>query len=505
MKKSNIYKLLSIVSSVVICMCCSFSFVKAEDNIAVVDSVRTRFGNTTRIDVISADTLSSLSPHSIIIEGDFQCVRVSTNHVYFDTQIFNNSLSVAIRYDNSVPSSNYTVYFTLPISTSFSKISIIDDVVTLYQFDGSVNSYSRSNCTLDSSSQYRNQGFRLVNGSFSSLAVNDIVFTSAYNFSSSLFGFKCSDSSLNFFSNQLYGSVPPTPTASPTPTPTPSPNPNFIKYKFNSYVSSSDSYVYGGSLNANNLTLGTGSMTGLSMSLQATNLTFDAVSTNYSLVNGNKDKIYYVDKWKLAMNPNALLSQGGSANLTSRYLTGGFTIVNQQIKHNYYINNVITFDKAVDGILTYYDGNVQKSVYLVNNSKYEYTSQYEMKNIDVSQLTYSKGTQVDFNKDSQFYRDDSGTSDNLQNKNDLLSNSVKDYTNMEDSYMNDMKNNFDGVNTNSDLLKQNGFLNSAKWVSSQFNQLVDVKTSDGSQPFKLMLFFSLILGIALIMLGKIRR
>ena len=155
--------------------------------------------------------------------------------------------------------------------------------------------------------------------------------------------------------------------------------------------------------------------------------------------------------------------------------------------------------------MTYYDGNVQKSVYLVNNSKYEYTSQYEMKNIDVSQLIYSKGTQVDFNKDSQFYKDDSGTSDKLQNKNDLLSDSVKNYTNMEDSYMNDMKNNFDGVNTDSDLLKQNGFLNSAKWVSSQFNNLVDVQTSDGSQPFKLMLFFSLILGIALIMLGKIRR
>ena len=127
-----------------------------------------------------------------------------------------------------------------------------------------------------------------------------------------------------------------------------------------------------------------------------------------------------------------------------------------------------------------------------------------MKNIDVSQLTYSKGTQVDFNQDSNFYKDSSGTSDKLQNKNDVLSDSVKNYTDMENTYMEDMHNKFDDVTPNSDLLKQNGFLNSAKWVSSQFNNLVDVQTSDGSQPFKLMLFFSLILGIALIMIGKIR-
>ena len=127
-----------------------------------------------------------------------------------------------------------------------------------------------------------------------------------------------------------------------------------------------------------------------------------------------------------------------------------------------------------------------------------------MKNIDVSQLTYSTGAKVDFGKDSQFYKDDSGTSDKLQNKNGVLSDSVKNYTDMENTYMEDMHNKFDDVTPSSDLLKQNGFLNSAKWVSSQFNNLVDVQTSDGSQPFKLMLFYSLILGIALIMIGKIR-
>ena len=140
----------------------------------------------------------------------------------------------------------------------------------------------------------------------------------------------------------------------------------------------------------------------------------------------------------------------------------------------------------------------------INNSKYEYTSQYEMKNIDVSQLTYSKGTQVDFTQDSNFYKDKTGTADKLENNNNKLDTSVKNYTDMENKYMEDMHSNFNDVKPNSDLLKQNGFLNSAKWVSSQFNNLVDVETSDGSQPFKLMLFFSLILGIALIMIGKIR-
>ena len=127
-----------------------------------------------------------------------------------------------------------------------------------------------------------------------------------------------------------------------------------------------------------------------------------------------------------------------------------------------------------------------------------------MNDLDLSQLFYSTGTKVDFNQDSNFYKDKTGTADKLENNNSKLDTSVKDYTDMENEYMQDMHNKFDDVKPNSDLLKQNGFLNSAKWVSSQFNNLVDVQTSDGSQPFKLMLFFSLILGIALIMIGKIR-
>ena len=199
------------------------------------------------------------------------------------------------------------------------------------------------------------------------------------------------------------------------------------------------------------------------------------------------------------------LTYGNTAYTSdSRNIDGDLSFFNQQIKHVYIFNNVITFDKPVDGILSFTENSNSKSVYLVNSDKYEFTSQYEMKNIDVSQLTYSTGAKVDFNQDSNFYKDSSGTSDKLQNKNDVLSDSVKNYTDMENEYMQDMHNKFDDVTPNSDLLKQNGFLNSAKWVSSQFNNLVDVQTSDGSQPFKLMLFFSLILGIALIMIGKIR-
>ena len=240
-------------------------------------------------------------------------------------------------------------------------------------------------------------------------------------------------------------------------------------------------------------------MSGLLMSSSLNGIYLDKFSTNKD-GNGNT----YVDKWQFRANPPLEFSQGSTANFSKRDITGGFSIGNQQIKNTYYINNVVTFDKPVDGILSYTENGNSKSVYLVNSDKYEFTSQYEMKNIDVSQLNYSTGAKVDFNQDSNFYKDSSGTSDKLQNKNDVLSDSVKNYTDMENNYMNQMHDNFNDVKPDSDLLKQNGFLNSAKWVSSQFNNLVDVQTSDGSQPFKLMLFFSLILGIALIMIGKIR-
>lgn len=171
--------------------------------------------------------------------------------------------------------------------------------------------------------------------------------------------------------------------------------------------------------------------------------------------------------------------------------------VSQSVYYHFYI----TFQKNVTGYILMSDNS---KINLYNQHSVEFDSDTNVNVSSYHLVEHKQDNNVDFNQDSNFYKDSSGTADKLENNNSKLDTSVKDYTDMENKYMEDMHSNFNDVVPSSDLLKQNGFLNSAKWVSSQFNQLVDVQTSDGSQPFKLMLFFSLILGIALIMIGKIR-
>ena len=115
-----------------------------------------------------------------------------------------------------------------------------------------------------------------------------------------------------------------------------------------------------------------------------------------------------------------------------------------------------------------------------------------------------KGQLADFSSNSNFYKDSTGSSSSLNSSNIQLSSNVSSFNTLESSYTDSMNDNFSNVSTDSGLLKQNGFVKSAQWVSTQFNNLANLETADGSQPFKLLIVYSLILGIALILLGKVR-
>ena len=115
-----------------------------------------------------------------------------------------------------------------------------------------------------------------------------------------------------------------------------------------------------------------------------------------------------------------------------------------------------------------------------------------------------KGTFVDANKDSVFVKDDTGVSDSLASSNTQLSDNISQVDKMQDTYTSQMSSSFEQIDTTSSLVTQGQFVQSAKWVATQFDDLLNIEVADGSKPFNLLLFYSLIFGIAMIMIGKIR-
>lgn len=74
------------------------------------------------------------------------------------------------------------------------------------------------------------------------------------------------------------------------------------------------------------------------------------------------------------------------------------------------------------------------------------------------------------------------------------------YMTAEDSYINNMDSALQNIDISdgSDLITNNGFISAANWVRVQFTNLVI------GTPFELVLMFSLVLGLALIFIGKVR-
>lgn len=85
---------------------------------------------------------------------------------------------------------------------------------------------------------------------------------------------------------------------------------------------------------------------------------------------------------------------------------------------------------------------------------------------------------------------DSGTSN--------MSSEFNDYFDMEDSFLDNMSNSMEDIEVSSDLVTDTNFLAAADWVRTQFNNLTL------NSPFGLVVTFTLILGLALLIIGKIR-
>jgi len=75
---------------------------------------------------------------------------------------------------------------------------------------------------------------------------------------------------------------------------------------------------------------------------------------------------------------------------------------------------------------------------------------------------------------------------------------VNDYDDIENTVVNDMNDNIDNLAIESDLIKNNSFINSARWVAEQYTTLTT------NNPIGSILKFSLVLGFVMIFLGRFR-
>lgn len=89
-------------------------------------------------------------------------------------------------------------------------------------------------------------------------------------------------------------------------------------------------------------------------------------------------------------------------------------------------------------------------------------------------------------------------SSNLSNQNTELSSSVQQINGIETTYNQSLNQALQDINLDNDLVQHSGFTNSALWVSQQFNRLVI------GTPFELVLNFSMVTGLALVLIGKLR-
>lgn len=87
---------------------------------------------------------------------------------------------------------------------------------------------------------------------------------------------------------------------------------------------------------------------------------------------------------------------------------------------------------------------------------------------------------------------------NLQSKNTELNTTVSQINSIETTYNDSLNSALNDISTTNDLVQHTGFTNAALWVSAQFNRLV-INT-----PFELIITFSMVSGLALVLIGKMR-
>lgn len=86
----------------------------------------------------------------------------------------------------------------------------------------------------------------------------------------------------------------------------------------------------------------------------------------------------------------------------------------------------------------------------------------------------------------------------LNTENQQLSNTVSQMNSIETEYNSDLNAALGDIDLTTDLVQHTGFTNAALWVSAQFNRLVI------GTPLELVVSFSLITGLALVLIGKVR-
>lgn len=86
----------------------------------------------------------------------------------------------------------------------------------------------------------------------------------------------------------------------------------------------------------------------------------------------------------------------------------------------------------------------------------------------------------------------------LSGQNEALSGSVNQINSIETTYNDDLNAALNDIDISTDLVQHTGFTNAALWVATQFNRFVI------GTPIELVLTFSLVTGLGLILLGRVR-
>lgn len=81
---------------------------------------------------------------------------------------------------------------------------------------------------------------------------------------------------------------------------------------------------------------------------------------------------------------------------------------------------------------------------------------------------------------------------------DMFNNTATNMHNLENDFNSNMNNAFDEINLNNSIISNSKFISSANWLRRRFDDLII------GTPFELVLVFSLILGLALTIVGKLR-
>ena len=95
---------------------------------------------------------------------------------------------------------------------------------------------------------------------------------------------------------------------------------------------------------------------------------------------------------------------------------------------------------------------------------------------------------------------DNNIIDNANKNNDIFNDTSSKFNDIEKEFTNDLDSNLNSIDTSTDFSFNGGgsyFKNSINWVNTQFNKMTN------STPFGSILGFSLILGLALLLLGKL--